>query len=213
MAKLFKLSSWLGSDSPAGNDADHQKKEKKKKQNRRSFSGFSSVSSQFKSSKNGIASSEKAATRDEKTEKADGKAVSSSLPPEPEPEPVSTTSNTLPPTQSSTSTSQMIDLARKITAETEKLEAYMRDNGLPMPGFDVDAPADFPKLPEDIQESRQNVIHATKELRDLTIGPREAVRWGVWEVSKPKHPPSTSPHASQPLTCVCVFLADSSWTS
>jgi hypothetical protein len=75
----------------------------------------------------------------------------------------------------------MVALARSITAETEKLEAYMKANNLPMPSFDVDAPADFPRLPEDIQRSRQEIIYATKELGRLAHGPRESVRWGVWE--------------------------------
>ncbi|KAK4237372.1 hypothetical protein C8A03DRAFT_34658 [Achaetomium macrosporum] len=79
------------------------------------------------------------------------------------------------------STSRMVALARSITAETEKLEAYMKANNLPMPGFDVDAPADFPHLPEDVQRSRQEIIYATKELGRLAHGPRESVRWGVWE--------------------------------
>jgi hypothetical protein len=77
----------------------------------------------------------------------------------------------------------MIDLAKKIAKETEALEAYMKENNLPMPSFEVDAPADFPTLPEDIMKSRQEIIYATKELGLLAHGPRESLRWGVWEVS------------------------------
>lgn len=73
-------------------------------------------------------------------------------------------------------------LAQKILMETQKLEAYMTENGLPIPGFDVNSPADFPKLPEEVRESRREIIYATKQLRDLAIGPREKIRWGVWEV-------------------------------
>ncbi|ROV96758.1 hypothetical protein VSDG_05535 [Cytospora chrysosperma] len=79
------------------------------------------------------------------------------------------------------STSDMVALSRKIAEETEKLEEYMKANSLAMPGFDVDAADDFPKLPGEIQRSRLEIIHATKELRDLAVGPRESVRWGVWE--------------------------------
>ncbi|KAL2142529.1 hypothetical protein VTI28DRAFT_1086 [Corynascus sepedonium] len=75
----------------------------------------------------------------------------------------------------------MVALAQKITKATEKLEAYMKSKNLPMPSYDVDAPADFPALPDDIQLSRQEIIHATKELSLLAHGPREAVRWGIWE--------------------------------
>ncbi|KAK4230953.1 hypothetical protein QBC38DRAFT_467405 [Podospora fimiseda] len=79
------------------------------------------------------------------------------------------------------STSRMIELAKKITQDTEKLEAYMKDNNLPMPSFDVDSPAGFPKLPNEINQSRKNIINATKELGLLAHGPRESVRWAIWE--------------------------------
>lgn len=79
--------------------------------------------------------------------------------------------------------SRMVALAQKIAKETEKLEAYMKDNNLPMPSFDEDAPADFPKLPEDVLKSRQEIIFATKELGLLAHGPRESLRWGIWEAS------------------------------
>ncbi|KAK4178876.1 S-adenosyl-L-methionine-dependent methyltransferase [Triangularia setosa] len=78
-------------------------------------------------------------------------------------------------------TSEMIALAQKITKETEKLEAYMKEHDLPMPSFDADAPADFPKLPDEIAQSRKAIISATKELGLLAHGPRESVRWGIWE--------------------------------
>ena len=74
-------------------------------------------------------------------------------------------------------------LSRKIAEETEKLERYMKANSLAMPTFDVDGTDDFPGLPEEIQKSRLEIINATKELRDLVVGPRESVRWGVWKVS------------------------------
>lgn len=81
-------------------------------------------------------------------------------------------------------TTSMTALADIISKETAKLEAYLKENNLPMPSFDVDTAADdFPKLPEDMQKSRLAVIHATKQLRDLTVGPRESLRWGVWKVS------------------------------
>jgi len=57
----------------------------------------------------------------------------------------------------------------------------MKKHNLPMPSFDADAPADFPKLPEEISKSRMEVIFATKELGLLAQGPRESVRWGIWE--------------------------------
>ncbi|KAG6041319.1 hypothetical protein E4U41_004970 [Claviceps citrina] len=76
--------------------------------------------------------------------------------------------------------SRLVALARRISAETAKLEAYLRDSNSPQPGFGVDAPADFPNLPADMQQSRQEIVYATRELGILVRGPRESVRWGVW---------------------------------
>ncbi|KAK2608453.1 Alpha-1,3-mannosyltransferase cmt1 [Conoideocrella luteorostrata] len=76
--------------------------------------------------------------------------------------------------------SRLLTLARKITAEAEKLEKYLKENELPQPGFGVDAPQDFPELPSEIQQSRQEIAFATRQLGDLVRGPRESVRWGVW---------------------------------
>ncbi|CAG8957889.1 hypothetical protein HYFRA_00000229 [Hymenoscyphus fraxineus] len=78
------------------------------------------------------------------------------------------------------STANLIDLAKTITQETEKLEKYMRESGSAAPSFDVDAPLAFPNLPEEIKKARENVVRATKELGDLVTGPKESVRWMSW---------------------------------
>jgi hypothetical protein len=80
-------------------------------------------------------------------------------------------------------TSLMIQLARKIAEETEKLDSYFKNNDLPDLGFDVNAPDDLPRLPEDIQKCRQEISSATKQLELLVRGPRETIRWGIWSVS------------------------------
>jgi len=80
-------------------------------------------------------------------------------------------------------TSSMIQLAATITRETEKLDRFIRDSGIPVPSFDVDAPLDFPTLPDDIKTAREEVVRATKELGDLVTGPRESIRWMAWDVS------------------------------
>jgi hypothetical protein len=78
--------------------------------------------------------------------------------------------------------SKMSQLATKISQETAKLEAYFKENNLSLPSFDVDADPDYHhKLPAHIKLARQEIIYATKELRDLTVGPRESVRWSTWE--------------------------------
>ncbi|ORY60582.1 O-methyltransferase [Pseudomassariella vexata] len=77
--------------------------------------------------------------------------------------------------------SSMSSLAQKISRETEKVEMYFRDRGLPLPSFDADAPGDFENLPEDIARSRREVIQTTSELRDLMVSPKERVRWLAWD--------------------------------
>ncbi|KAI7779646.1 hypothetical protein LA080_000670 [Diaporthe eres] len=164
----FSLSSWLAPKNNGTSDVE------RKRHNRRTFSGFSS-SSPSKAGVNGaetgkVPNSGKGAHLNRKS---DQNSVSTLGP---------TSDVAIDAAQPPFSaTTNMIALSQKIAKETEKLEAYMKENGLAMPSFDVDAADDFPKLPEDIQRSRLEIIHATKELRDLAVGPRESVRWGVWE--------------------------------
>lgn len=166
----FSLSSWLTPKNNGTSDVE------RKRQNRRTCSGFSS-SSPIRAGVNGAEAGK--VPNGEKGTSVNGKSAQNSLSGlEP---PSDAAINTAQP--SGSSTANMIALSKKIAKETEKLEAYMKENGLTMPSFDVDAADDFPRLPEDIQRSRLEIIHATKELRDLAVGPRESVRWGVWEVS------------------------------
>ncbi|KAK1990841.1 O-methyltransferase [Colletotrichum falcatum] len=84
------------------------------------------------------------------------------------------------PESAGSSPSRLTQLAKKIASETEKLEKYMMENNLPMPTLDPSGAGDFPKLPDDIQRSRMEIIHATRELEALAHGPREDVRWKAW---------------------------------
>jgi hypothetical protein len=88
-------------------------------------------------------------------------------------------------------TSRLIALAQTITRETEILDRYLKENDLPYPNFDVEGPSDFPRLPDDISRARHEVVRATTELRDLTVGPTETLRWMAWDVSLP--PPGQRP--------------------
>lgn len=150
MAKL-RVPSWLHSSNGAATNGNADEADRKK-QNRMSLSGLA----QFMS-------------------KSDQPTPQSSSATETEPE-------ATPPSEAAavSSTSHMIELAKKITRETEKLDKYMRDNNLPNAGFDVNDAGDFPPLPADIQKSRQEVVYATRELGAIVRGPREHVRWGVW---------------------------------
>ncbi|KAH8660841.1 O-methyltransferase [Tricladium varicosporioides] len=78
-------------------------------------------------------------------------------------------------------TSNLVELAAIISRETAKIDMYLKESGSPIPSFDVNAPLDFPALPEDIKKARLEVVRATKELGDLVTGPRESVRWMAWD--------------------------------
>ncbi|KAH6705376.1 O-methyltransferase-domain-containing protein, partial [Leptodontidium sp. MPI-SDFR-AT-0119] len=108
----------------------------------------------------------------------------------PLPKRASSISSTSRPLSTMASTSKLIELAATITRETEKLDRYMKENGLPTPSFEVDAPSNFPKLDGEIKKAREEVVRATKELGDLVTGPTESVRWMAWD-----HNNSLSLHA------------------
>lgn len=99
-------------------------------------------------------------------------------------------SSTPPSNVASKSKFDMVELAKIITRETEKLDKYLKESGSEMPGFDADSPANFPKLPADLRKSRVEIMRATKELGDLVTGPTESVRWMAWD-----HNNSLSLHA------------------
>jgi hypothetical protein len=84
-------------------------------------------------------------------------------------------------------TSLLIKLAQIITRETEKVDAYLKENNIPAPSFDADGLADFPHLPDEVQKARQEVVRATTELKELLVGPTEALRWLAWDVSSRRH--------------------------
>ncbi|KAI3398080.1 hypothetical protein diail_9833 [Diaporthe ilicicola] len=163
----FSLSSWLTTKDDSTSDVERRPR------NRRTFSGFSASSS--KADVNGAETGQ--APNGGTGTRVNGKSVQPSLSTlEPASDVASDAAQ--PPVSA---TANMVALSRKIAKETEKLETYVKENGLVMPSFGVDSADDFPKLPEEIQRSRLEIIHATKELRDLAVGPRESVRWGVWE--------------------------------
>jgi hypothetical protein len=89
--------------------------------------------------------------------------------------------------------SRMLVLAEIIRVETEKLQTYLKANGIAQPSLSVDGPDDFPLLPDEIQKSRQKIVFATKELTNIVRGPRESVRYDVWSVSS----------ASVPISLLC----------
>lgn len=176
------FSSWFSSSSSSSRDEAETKK-----LNRRSFAGFSTASHPFSKSKLSnittnsdiptvvLAHKERPSTSSTTEASELAAPVSGGL------------------EEANDSTMSMTALADKISRETAKLEKYLRENGLPMPAFGVDAADDFPRLPDEMQKSRLEIIHATKLLRDLAVGPREGVRWGVQQVSVFRKPDLSFP--------------------
>lgn len=189
----FNIGSCFGTQSKSQVAGDHERK----KRSRRMFSYFATVSLSKADSDGGTGKTLNDGEGGCLDGKADRRSVSTI-------KPVSgMASNTVGTPASGTTT--MIALSKKIAEETEKLERYMKANGLAMPAFDVGTADDFPKLPEKIQRSRLEIINATKELRDLAVGPRESVRWGVWEVSAARDPPSRA-LSKPPSNSILQFL-------
>lgn len=81
--------------------------------------------------------------------------------------------------------SRLSELSTIIAEKTALIEQYLASKGLPQPSFKPNAPAELgPIAHEDdaIQQARLDLIDATKELRDLAIGPSDLLRYQPWEV-------------------------------
>ena len=72
-------------------------------------------------------------------------------------------------------TSRITELATLVSANTAKVEDYLRSNNLPFPSFDVDGPVDL-KLSPEIDSARVAAIEASIELQELLQGPVEALK-------------------------------------
>jgi hypothetical protein len=83
------------------------------------------------------------------------------------------------------SSSRLSELSSIITQKTSEIEAYLAAKGLPQPSFHPDAPVELGPIAredEEIQKARIDLIDATKELRDLAVGPADSLRYLPWEV-------------------------------
>lgn len=82
---------------------------------------------------------------------------------------------------------RLSELATTIAENTKIVTHYLTSKGLSAPSFDVDGLDEFPISDGDKEAfaARLNVIAATKELHDLTVGPREGLRYLSWDVRLP----------------------------
>ncbi|KAL9084818.1 MAG: hypothetical protein Q9165_007886 [Trypethelium subeluteriae] len=72
------------------------------------------------------------------------------------------------------------DLAQKIANSAKIVSEHLSSNNLPQPSFDAGAPLQWPKLPSEVFEARNELRDASKKLHDLATGPRNLLTWLSW---------------------------------
>ena len=82
------------------------------------------------------------------------------------------------------SVDRMTTLAREVSEKTAVITKYLASKGLEAASFDVNGLAEFPIPPEDEVpfKARLELAAATKELYDISIGPRQGLRDLAWDV-------------------------------
>jgi hypothetical protein len=80
---------------------------------------------------------------------------------------------------------RITDLSDEISKNSKILTDYLSSKGLEAASFDVDGLDEFPisAADEEPYKARLNLIAATKELHDLSVGPKEGLRYLAWDVS------------------------------
>lgn len=79
----------------------------------------------------------------------------------------------------------LTQLAKSILEDAQTIDNFLSSNNLPRPSFAAESLKDFPVSTEhaDIHTIRHRLIDATKELRDLVIGPKDTIKWMIMNVS------------------------------
>jgi hypothetical protein len=80
--------------------------------------------------------------------------------------------------------SRLIELATEIADNTKILAEHLASKNVDTPSFDIDGLTELPISPadKDAYAARSSIISATKELHDLTVGPKESLRHLAWNV-------------------------------
>jgi len=83
------------------------------------------------------------------------------------------------------SINRMTALAKEISDKTTIITEYLTSKGLEAASYDVDGLAEFPIPPDEEVpfKARLDLAAATKELYDVSVGPKQAVRDLAWDVS------------------------------
>ncbi|KAL9111623.1 MAG: hypothetical protein Q9227_003896 [Pyrenula ochraceoflavens] len=77
------------------------------------------------------------------------------------------------------SVNRLTELSSVISEKTAQLTERLEDQGFPNPSFAWDSPADLPQDPQ-TRQLRNELISATEELRDLTVGASDSLRYLTW---------------------------------
>lgn len=82
------------------------------------------------------------------------------------------------------SVANLADLAQTIHEKTKIVTQYLTSHDLEAPSWDVNGVQEFP-IPEGEHEAynaRVDLLAATKQLYDLTLGPKQGIQWLSWDV-------------------------------
>jgi hypothetical protein len=87
------------------------------------------------------------------------------------------------------SLSRMTKLSDEISKNTKIITEYLSSQGLEAASFDVDGLDEFPISAKDKVpfKARLELIAATKELHDISLGAKESLRYLAWDVSISLH--------------------------
>lgn len=79
---------------------------------------------------------------------------------------------------------RMTALAEVIAEKTKIVTDHLSSQGLDAASLDADGLAEFPISPEDDVpfKARLDLLGATKELYDISLGPKEGLRYLAWDV-------------------------------
>ncbi|QPH10860.1 hypothetical protein C2857_002365 [Epichloe festucae Fl1] len=86
--------------------------------------------------------------------------------------------NLLVKSEATPSADRLTRISRQIGENTQILTEGLHARGLSAPSYEAEGPPDFPLTGSDAKtlKARQQVLSLTKELRDLVLGPREALK-------------------------------------
>ncbi|KAE8347522.1 S-adenosyl-L-methionine-dependent methyltransferase [Aspergillus arachidicola] len=73
-------------------------------------------------------------------------------------------------------TESLTELARSILRDAQEIDDFITSHGHSPPSFSIDGPTTFPAS---LDATRHHLIDATKQLRDLVIGPKDTIKWMI----------------------------------